>query len=223
MTMDFSAERLSYEKGELIESNLPSHPVELLIDWVKTAVDEGVVEPYAMSFATCGEDNLPSVRTLLMREITQPNDSAGKLGIVFYTNYDSNKGDDILQNPNAQTLFFWHSLERQVRISGTVRKVSEKKSTDYFHQRPQDSQIAAWVSEPQSGLVVSREAMELKFDEYKQQFAETSSIPMPKFWGGYELVANKIEFWQGRANRMHDRIRYSVKSDGSWLMERLLP
>lgn len=223
MTMDFSAERLSYEKGELIENNLPSHPVELLTNWVKTAVDEKLVEPYAMSFATCGDDNLPSVRTLLMREITQPEDSIGKLGVVFYTNYDSDKGDDILQNPNAQALFFWHSLERQVRISGKVRKISEKKSTDYFHNRPKDSQIAAWVSEPQSGLVTNRDAMESKFEEYKQKFSETSQIPMPKFWGGYELVANKIEFWQGRANRMHDRIRYNLQPDGSWLMERLLP
>lgn len=221
MTMDFSAQRLSYEKGQLLEAQLPSLPIELLKDWVKTAEEEHLVEPYAMSFATCGNDGLPSVRTLLMREITQPNESG--LGVVFYSNYDSSKGQDLEQNPHAQALFFWHSLERQVRVSGTVRKLSLERSQTYFHKRPQDSQIAAWVSQPQSGVVASRDIMEAKFTELQNQYANNETIPMPEFWGGYELVANQIEFWQGRANRMHDRIRYTLQADGSWLIERLMP
>lgn len=219
--MDFSAQRLSYEKGQLLEEQLPSLPIELLKDWVKTAEDKKLVEPYAMSFATCGSDCLPSVRTLLMREITQLDDSG--LGIVFYSNYDSVKGQNLEQNPNAQALFFWHSLERQVRVSGTVRKISLERSQTYFHKRPQDSQIAAWVSEPQSGVVASRDVMEAKFTELQEQYAKVAKIPMPDFWGGYELVANQVEFWQGRANRMHDRIRYTLKDDNTWLKERLMP
>ncbi len=220
MTMDFSAQRLSYEKGQLNEPQLPNNPKHLLQTWIQQAIDEKLVEPYAFSLATCGRDNQPSVRTLLMRELTEIDDNG--FAIVFYSNYDSAKGSDIAQNPKAQALFFWHYLERQVRISGKIRKVSLEKSQNYFHQRPQDSQIAAWVSEPQSGVIDSRELMETKFAQLQQQFAKTEVIPMPEFWGGYELVAEQIEFWQGRANRMHDRIIYSLV-DGDWIMERLLP
>ncbi len=224
MTMDFSAERLSYEKGQLIESELPSQPKELFQQWVQTAVDEQIVEPYAMSVATCGDDGLPSVRTLLMREVTELDNQ--QFGIVFYSNYDSRKGEDIQQNPNAQVLFFWHSLERQVRISGKIRKTSVEQSTNYFHKRPRDSQIAAWVSVPQSGLVANRDLMECKFAELQDDYAEVDNIPMPEYWGGYELVATEVEFWQGRANRMHDRIIYRYNENdknNSWTMERLLP
>ncbi len=221
MTMDFSAERLSYEKGKLIESELPSTPKELFTEWVEKAVEEKIVEPYAFSFATCGSDGLPSVRTLLMREITDYDNDG--FGIVFYTNYDSAKGADIEQNANTQALFFWHSLERQIRISGKIRKTSVEKSTDYFHKRPRDSQIAAWVSIPQSGVVENREIMEEKFERLQAQYADKNSVPMPEYWGGYELIVEKIEFWQGRANRMHDRIVYRKDDNGQWLRERLLP
>lgn len=219
MTMDFSAQRLSYEKGELLEQQLPSDPKELLQNWLQHAIEQKVVEPYAMSLATCGTDLRPSVRTVLLREVTEIESS---FGLVFYTNYDSQKGEDIAENPNAQVLFFWHSLERQVRVSGKIQKLSQEKSTAYFHQRPHDSQIAAWVSEPQSGVVASRDMMEAKFAELIAQYPENSDVPMPEFWGGYMLVAEDIEFWQGRANRMHDRIRYHRVGD-KWEMIRLLP
>ncbi len=225
MTMDFSAERLSYEKGALLESELPKSPKQLFTEWVSTAVEEQIVEPYAMSLATCGNDNLPSVRTLLMREVT---DHAGDgFSIIFYSNYDSAKGADIEENPNAQALFFWHALERQVRLTGKIHKLSVEKSTNYFHKRPLDSQIAAWVSIPQSGVVASREIMEDKFSKLKAQYADCTEIPMPEYWGGYELVVEKVEFWQGRANRMHDRIVYrrvsAEQENTEWQIERLLP
>ncbi len=223
--MDFSAERLSYEKGALLESELPNNPKQLFTEWVSTAVEEQIVEPYAMSLATCGDDKLSSVRTLLMREVTDHADDG--FGIVFYSNYDSAKGADIEENPNAQALFFWHALERQVRLTGKIHKLSVEKSTDYFHKRPLDSQIAAWVSVPQSGVVASREIMEDKFSQLKDQYADCAEIPMPEYWGGYELVVEKVEFWQGRANRMHDRIVYRRVNIGQenteWQMERLLP
>lgn len=223
MTMDFSAQRLSYEKGELLEQQLPSDPKELLQNWLQHAIEQKVVEPYAMSLATCGADLRPSVRTVLLREVSDlPTNQDNNFGLVFYTNYDSQKGEDIAENPNAQVLFFWHSLERQVRVSGKIQKLSQEKSTAYFHKRPHDSQIAAWVSEPQSGVVASRDVMEAKFAELIAQHPEGSDVPMPKFWGGYMLIAEEIEFWQGRANRMHDRIRYEKQGE-NWVINRLLP
>lgn len=220
MTMDFSAQRLSYEKGALEEKDLPNAPLSLFQSWLQTAIDEKVVEPYAMSLATCGLDNLPSVRTVLMREVNEKSD--GTFAITFYTNYDSQKGQAIAQNPNAQVLFFWHSLERQVRLSGKIEKLSKSQSQAYFAKRPHDSQVAAWVSEPQSGVVASRATMEAKFAQLIQQYPADSEVPMPEFWGGYELIVEKVEFWQGRANRMHDRILYSLTA-GKWQMDRLLP
>lgn len=153
MTMDFSADRLSYEKGELLENQLPPNPKDLIQQWLQQAIKQKVVEPYAMSLATCGADLCPSVRTVLLREVSeQINNDENQWGLVFYTNYDSQKGEDLAENPNAQVLFFWHSLERQIRVSGKIEKLSEEKSAAYFHKRPHDSQIAAWVSEPQSGV-----------------------------------------------------------------------
>lgn len=225
MTMDFSAERLSYEKGQLIESDLPVHPKNLFKKWINDALEKDVVEPYAMSLATCGDDKMPSVRTVLMREITEAGED--DFGVVFYTNYDSAKGIDIQQNPNAEALFFWHDLERQVRICGQIKKISDEKSIDYFHKRPIDSQIAAWVSIPQSGVVTDRLTMEKKFDELKSQYANSRSVPKPEYWGGYELKVTEIEFWQGRANRMHDRIKYQCidgkNGNRNWQVNRLLP
>jgi pyridoxamine 5'-phosphate oxidase len=216
MSTDFSDQRLSYEKGELDASALPELPLPLLQHWVAEAIEQGAPEPYAMSLATCGSDGQPGVRIVLMREITEA-------GVVFYTNYDSAKGQDIADNPQAEVLFFWHEMQRQVRIRGKVTKVAAAKTDAYFHKRPRDSQLAAWVSEPQSGEVASRAVMEANFAELLERFPEGSDIPTPEFWGGYELVATEIEFWQGRANRMHDRIVYSKQADGAWTTSRLLP
>ena len=216
MSMDFSDQRLSYEKGQLDQQSVPASPFELLNVWMQQAIEENVQEPYAMSLATCGADNKPSVRIVLLREITDK-------GIVFYTNYESAKGQDIAENPNAEALFFWHKLERQIRISGSIAKIDADKSAAYFQKRPHDSQVGAWVSQPQSGEVANRDVMEQTFEQLKTDYPEGAAVPTPEFWGGYEITVNEIEFWQGRANRMHDRIVYHKEADGSFSTKRLLP
>ena len=221
MSMDFTDQRLSYEKGELDQQSIPVSPFELFKAWMNEALVKKVQEPYAMSLATCGADNKPSVRIVLLREVTDT-------GIVFYTNYESAKGHDIEENPNAEALFFWHELERQVRISGSIAKIDADKSAAYFQKRPHDSQVGAWVSQPQSGEVANRAVMEQTFEQLQAEHPENDTVPTPAFWGGYEITIEKIEFWQGRANRMHDRIVYTQVSDKkedsvSWTTKRLLP
>ncbi|PKH80929.1 pyridoxamine 5'-phosphate oxidase [Psychrobacter sp. 4Bb] len=225
MSMDFTDQRLSYEKGELDQQSVPTSPFELFKAWMNEALAQKVQEPYAMSLATCGADNKPSVRIVLLREITET-------GIVFYTNYESAKGQDIAENPNAEALFFWHELERQVRISGSIAKIAADKSAAYFQKRPHDSQVGAWVSQPQSGEVANREVMEQTFEQLQAAHPDNTAVPTPEFWGGYEITIEQIEFWQGRANRMHDRIVYAQSSgddsevsegNTSWTTKRLLP
>ncbi len=219
MSIDFSAKRLSYEQGELDEQGLPTTPYPLIQNWVNEALEKYQGEAYAFFLATCGDDNLPSVRTLLMREIVSLDDD--NVGLIFYSNYDSQKGQDLDNNPNAEALFFWASLERQVRLTGKVSKISREQSAQYFHSRPKDSQLAAWVSTPQSGVVASRDVMNERFENLANQYQD-SEIPLPDFWGGYQLTVEKIEFWQGRANRMHDRIVYQKNGD-NWQILRYLP
>lgn len=219
MSMDFSDQRRSYEKGELDQQSVPASPFELLSAWMNEAIEQQVQEPYAMSLATCGADNKPSVRIVLLREITET-------GIVFYTNYESAKGQDIAENPNAEVLFFWHELERQIRISGHIAKIDADKSAAYFQKRPHDSQVGAWVSQPQSGEVANREVMEQTFVDLQNDYPENSQVPTPEFWGGYEITIERVEFWQGRASRMHDRIVYTQDGSAdtdSWITKRLLP
>ena len=221
MSMDFTDQRLSYEKGQLDQQSVPASPFELLKAWMNEAIEEQVQEPYAMSLATCGVDNKPSVRIVLMREITIK-------GIVFYTNYESAKGQDIAENPNAEALFFWHKLERQIRISGSIAKIDANKSAAYFQKRPHDSQVGAWVSQPQSGEVANRAVMEQTFAQLQADYPTDSPVPTPDFWGGYEITIEEIEFWQGRANRMHDRIVYTLDTSSeegtaNWTTKRLLP
>ncbi|OAV14731.1 pyridoxamine 5'-phosphate oxidase [Moraxella catarrhalis] len=211
--MDLTDYRQSYEKYSLADTGLPSNPLTLFRAWFDEAVAAKLPEPYAMSLATCGDDNRPSVRIVLMRELTEQ-------GVVFYTNYDSAKGQDIADNPNAEVLFFWHSLERQVRLSGQMVKVSAEKSAAYFAKRPRESQLGAWVSQPQSGVVDNRQTMEEKFLALDQQHAQ--NVPYPSFWGGYELIIDHAEFWQGRLGRMHDRMAYTKQGD-AWQIMRLLP
>ncbi|WP_435980645.1 pyridoxamine 5'-phosphate oxidase [Psychrobacter sp. DM4] len=214
--MDFTDKRLSYDKGELDQNNIPVSPFELLKTWMNQALEQKVKEPYAMSLATCGANMKPSVRIVLLREITDT-------GIVFYTNYESAKGQDIDENPNAEALFFWNELERQVRVSGSIAKIEAEKSSAYFQKRPHDSQVGAWVSEPQSAEVSSRDVMEARFEALKTKYPENAQVPTPEFWGGYEITIETIEFWQGRANRMHDRVVYTQIDDTSWSTKRLLP
>lgn len=211
--MDLTDHRQSYEKHTLPDTGLPATPFELFRTWFDEAVAEALPEPYAMSLATCGADGRPSVRIVLMRELTDR-------GVVFYTNYDSAKGQDIADNPNAEVLFFWQGLERQVRLSGRIEKVNADKSAAYFAKRPRESQIGAWVSEPQSGVVANRAIIEDKFATLDATYSD--AVPYPSFWGGYELIVDCVEFWQGRVGRMHDRMRYTADGD-AWRIERLLP
>ena len=156
MSIDFTSQRKSYEQGKLLENTLPDLPYPLLTKWIDDALQADIDEPYAFSLATCGADQRPSVRTLLMREIYA---KGSDIVLVFYSNYDSQKGQDLAQNPFAEALFFWQKLERQVRLAGRVARLSRADSQAYFESRPKDSQLAAWVSAPQSGVVDSRETM----------------------------------------------------------------
>ncbi len=168
-----------------------------------------------MSLATANAQGRPHVRTVLLRGATEA-------GYDFYTNYDSQKGLDLAENPFAELLFYWPSLERQVRISGKVIKISEQESIDYYHKRPRDSQIAAHISTPQSGAISSREELQQRFQQLQQSIGDQGELAKPEFWGGYRLEADYYEFWQGRPNRLHDRLSYEKQND-LWTIQRLMP
>lgn len=212
---DLSELRLSYEQGELIESQVNQNPHEQFLNWFNFALQAQLHEPYAMSLATADAQGRPHVRTVLLRGATEA-------GYDFYTNYDSQKGLDLAQNPHAEILFYWASLERQVRISGVVKKISEQESTDYYHKRPRDSQIAAHVSTPQSGQIKDREALQQRYQNLHDEVVDKTELEKPVFWGGYRIEPTSYEFWQGRPNRLHDRLQYT-QHDGAWVLARLMP
>lgn len=212
--MDLSKRRISYSKAKLEKEDLTSDPFLLFEGWMTHALEEDIPEPYAMSLATSDENNLPSIRTVLLRAF-DPN------GFIFYTNYNSQKGQDLLKNPQAALLFFWPALERQVRIQGKIEKVSAEDSDRYWNSRPEKSRLSSKAS-PQSQVLASR-------DELNQQMEDLDSrqdLSRPEHWGGYILSPIKFEFWQGRPGRMHDRFRYfkeNTGSNNSWKIERLAP
>lgn len=210
---DLSELRLSYEQGELHETQVSNEPHLQFLNWFNHALAANLHEPYAMSLATANAQGRPHVRTVLLRGATEA-------GYDFYTNYDSQKGLDLAENPYAELLFYWPSLERQVRIGGKVVKISEQESTDYYHKRPRDSQIAAHISTPQSGVIESREVLQQRFQELQSQ--ARAELDKPEFWGGYRLEADYYEFWQGRPNRLHDRLSYEKQND-HWALQRLMP
>ena len=212
---DLSELRLSYQKGELREDRVETHPHAQFLLWFNHALEAQLHEPYAMSLATASMQGRPHVRTVLLRGATEA-------GYDFYTNYDSQKGNDLAENPYAELLFYWQEQERQIRIGGKVVKISEAESTDYYHKRPRDSQIAAHISTPQSGIIESRELLQQRFQDLQKRSAEQAQLAKPEFWGGYRLEADYYEFWQGRPNRLHDRLRYE-KQDGRWTIQRLMP
>ena len=212
---DLSELRLTYQKGELHEEQVDAHPHAQFLNWFNLALEAKLHEPYAMSLATANAQGRPHVRTVLLRGATEA-------GYDFYTNYDSQKGNDLAENPYAELLFYWPELERQVRVGGQVQKISEQESTDYYHKRPRDSQIAAHISTPQSGVIESREHLQQRFQALYDQVAEKNELAKPEFWGGYRLVPTYYEFWQGRPNRLHDRLTYE-KVGGSWAIQRLMP
>lgn len=212
---DLSELRLNYEKGALHEAEIAAHPHTQFSLWFNHALAMQLHEPYAMSLATASAHGRPRVRTVLLRGATES-------GYDFYTNYDSQKGNDLAENPYAELLFYWPEQERQIRISGKVVKISDAESTAYYHKRPRESQIAAHISTPQSGVIENREALELRFAQLQSQVQHQPKLEKPVFWGGYRLEPDHYEFWQGRPNRLHDRLVYE-KRDGIWILQRLMP
>lgn len=198
---------------ELSEKTVSKDPFEQFNAWYNEAVDAGIKYPNAMVISTVSKKNIPSVRTVLMK-------GYDKYGFIFFTNYGSNKAKDLLDNPNASLLFLWKEMERQVRITGTVSKLSHEISERYFHSRPVESQLGAWASK-QSSVIQNREQLDSEYERYKKQY-EGKIIPMPLYWGGYKVMPTEFEFWQGRDNRLHDRICYSQKGYG-WHIYRLSP
>jgi pyridoxamine 5'-phosphate oxidase len=177
------------------------------------ALNSDLYEPTAMTLATVNQRGITSVRAVLLKGFDER-------GFVFFTNYDSAKAKDLEKNPNASLLFFWAELERQIRIVGEVKKVSMEESEEYFSSRPRESQLGAWASK-QSKVIASREILENKFEEIKKKY-ENKPVPLPPYWGGFRVIPNKFEFWQGRENRLHDRIRYRLIKR-KWKIERLSP
>jgi pyridoxamine 5'-phosphate oxidase len=208
--MDIADLRLSYTLGGLSESDAYDDPFEQFTLWFEQARESGNPEPNAMALATASASGIPACRMVLLK-------SADPNGFVWYTNYESRKAADLGVNRNAALLFYWPELERQVRLVGTVEKVSREESEAYFHSRPRGHQIGAWASH-QSSVIRDREALE----ENIPSFPDEAPVPLPPFWGGYRLTPHIFEFWQGRANRLHDRLEYLLEG-GAWIRRRLAP
>jgi pyridoxamine 5'-phosphate oxidase len=211
----YASLRQEYKKHQLSELNALQDPLAQFDLWFHEAINAGVLEPNAFTLATVGENGTPSARVLLLKGVDNG-------GFVFYTNYKSDKAKDIKQFPVGAMVFLWVELERQVRISGPISKITREESEAYFHSRPRESQIGAWVS-PQSQVIASRDVIEDSLAAMQEKFKDTEIIPLPDNWGGYRLMPVEIEFWQGRPNRLHDRLLYSEHEDGGWTIERLAP
>jgi pyridoxamine-phosphate oxidase len=205
--------RRDFANRPLDEISTPENPYALFERWFEEAVGAQVLDPYAMIIATADENAQPSSRVVYMRDISEN-------GLVFYTNYQSHKANDLSGNPKIGVLFFWGDLERQIRIEGTVEKVSAEVSDAYFASRPRESQIGAWASD-QSTEITSREHLELRVKQFEEQF-KNQTVPRPPHWGGFLIKPFSFEFWQGRPSRLHDRIVYAKLND-SWKRSRLAP
>lgn len=215
MDKDLSNYRKSYEKGALLKSNVPENPLELFQKWFyEVDNSEGIDEANAMTVSTIGKDGYPKNRVVLMKRYTYE-------GFIFYTNYLSEKGKAIDENPNVCISFFWHQAERQIIIKGTAEKIAENLSDGYFESRPKGSQLSALVSK-QSEIVESREVLDEALNTLEQEY-EGKDVERPEYWGGYLVRPTEVEFWQGRANRLHDRIRYKLQEDYYWKIDRLSP
>lgn len=203
--------RTDYNKNELNIKDLSANPIDFFEEWMKDAVNQ-LVEPNAFVLSTVDLDGMPSSRVLLLRDVSSQ-------GFSFFTNYNSQKANEIKANPRVCMNFFWPELERQVRISGFIETLNEKDSNDYFDSRPYDSQIGAWSS-PQSKVIESRDILDKNVREFTQKF--NAKVPRPPHWGGYLVKPQKIEFWQGRSSRLHDRFLYTYDTT-NWKIERLAP
>ena len=210
-TGDLSSLRKEYLQSGIVRDDLKSSPIEQFSLWFSQAMDADIIEPTAMSLAT--SDESIGIRTVLLKYFDDK-------GFVFFTNYESKKSRQIQKNPQAAILFPWLALERQVKIIGRVEKISNLESLKYFSSRPKDSQIGAWASE-QSARISSRSVLIEQFASMKKKFTK-GDIPLPDFWGGFRVVPQSIEFWQGRANRLHDRFIYE-RQESEWTISRLSP
>lgn len=226
-TPDPARLRRSYEGGELIETAVPGEPFEFFSNWFADVVAAELPEPNAMILATASPEGDPSARTVLLK-------GHGPDGFRFFTNHTSRKGRDLLANPRAALVFPWHALHRQVRVTGRVVRLPVEESAAYFRSRPYGSQLGAWASERQSAVIGSREELEDRFAELSGNWPDPAAhegaaeVPLPDFWGGYLVIPDEIEFWQGRPDRLHDRLRYrrvggGEDEGGKWAVERLSP
>ena len=205
--------RKDYLLGQLLEEEMHPDPIRQFSIWLNNAIEKGVLEPTAMTLATVNQVGCPSARIVLLKDVSEK-------GFVFFTNYESQKGNDIAGNQNVALLFFWIGFEREVRITGRAVKTPASESDEYFLSRPFESQLAAYAS-PQSKVIPNRTFLVDRFHYYKKQIS-SETIKRPDYWGGYLVIPKTIEFWQGGAARLHDRIRYSLIND-EWILERLAP
>ncbi len=206
--------RQDYRAASLSEKEVSANPILQFEKWFNEAVAAQVYEPNAMTLATATHDGRPSARILLLKGF-------GEQGFEFYTNYLSRKGKELSKNPVGAMVFFWGQMERQIRIEGTIEKLSRERSEQYFHSRPKGSQVGA-VASPQSQEIDSRKILEDKWQELETEYTE-KEVPKPSFWGGYVLKPQLIEFWQGRSSRLHDRIVYKKSDKKNWKIVRLAP
>jgi pyridoxamine 5'-phosphate oxidase len=212
--MNIAEIRREYMSNGVDRDDLTTHPLDQFEIWFQQAVDAEIIDPNAMSLATVDGQGIPSVRTVLLKLFDHK-------GFVFFTNYGSKKAKQLTVNPHAAALFPWLSLNRQIKIVGRCERVSTAESMTYFSTRPRGSQLGAWCSH-QSEAISSRQALEMKLAEMKEKF-KNGEVPLPSFWGGYRIIPDIIEFWQGRENRLHDRFQYTRDGESSWNIERLAP
>ena len=211
---DPSASHYEHVSRGLRRSDLDPDPIKQFGNWFTAAIEAGIRDVTAMSLATAGRDARPSARIVLLKGFDQD-------GFVFFTNYESEKGKQLEANPYAALALYWIELDRQIRISGKVKRTSRKESQTYFHSRPVGSQLSAWASR-QSEVIDARRVLDARMAEMTERFAG-KPVPLPPHWGGYRLKPDRVEFWQGRLNRLHDRFRYTLQPDGNWLIDRLAP
>lgn len=207
--------RQNYTLAGLVEADVNCDPIQQFNLWFQQALNADLIEPNAMTLATATPDGKPSARIVLLKGVSDR-------GFVFYTNYESQKGKQLVANPYAALVFLWDKLERQIRIEGKVKKLSPAESAEYFHSRPKASQLGAWASN-QSSVIQCREVLEQKLADLQAQYSNDKTVPLPEHWGGFRVIPNRIEFWQGRPSRLHDRLVYDLQGDGSWLISRLSP